>query len=51
MCSFTNHLLNIYSVLGNNGTGNLDIKRKINTHMLIEKDKEQSNNYKTVSVL
>lgn len=51
MCLFSNHLLYIYSVWGNSDTGNLDFKRKINIHILIEKDKEQSNNYKTLIML
>ena len=41
MCFFSNHFLNIYSVLGKNDTDNLDIKTKIYTYILIEtKDKQ-----------
>lgn len=48
MCFFSNCFLNIYSVLGKNDTkstniliDNLDIKKKINTYILIEtKDKQ-----------
>lgn len=46
MCFFNNHVLNIYSVIGNHDTSNIDIKRKINTYILIQRDKGESNNYK-----
>lgn len=50
MYFFSNQILNINNILDNNDNGNINTKRKINPQILIERDKEQSRNYKTVNV-
>lgn len=50
MYFFSNQLLNINNILDNNDNGNINTIRKIIPQILIERDKEQSRNYKTVNV-
>lgn len=50
MYFFSNQLLNINNILDHNDNGNVNTKRKINPQILIERDKEQSRNYRTVNV-